>query len=366
MPDDNPTPTTEPKRSLSLLASEMFGHDFHGEVKKPAAASEGEGGEEGAGEEGEGQEAPPENEGAEADAEGDSGEQEGRESEGEEEATITSLQELIEANEWDPEYVNSLKVAVKIDGKAGEATLKDLVENYQKGKFGDQLREEAKAEKRAAEQERTQKIREAQEQVVAAAELIKSIESKINDDATATNWRQLRDTDPAEYAAKMVELERRRADVAEMKRQAIEAWNKAEETKQSDLNKNLEQRLAAERAALLEKIPEWRDSERAKAEKTEVLNDLIERGFSREEAMGASDHRLLLLARDAMLHRKMTSKTDVARKKMAKVPKVMKPGAPKPAQQQAKEKTDKLRSKLRETGSLDDAAALLRARRTGG
>lgn len=361
MADDNAAPTTEAgeqKRELSfsLLASEMFGSDFHGEVPKDepekAAADEG----------GEGEPDEP----AEAPAEGDA---EPEKPEGESEAdevVVSSLQELIEQNEWDPEWVNSLKVPVKVDGKTAEATLKDLVDGYQMRQAAEHRLEEAKAKTKTVNEELAAKSQELQAQFVAAAELIKGVESRLTDDVASINWKQLRDSDPAEYAAKKAEVAERRADIDEMKRKAVEGWQKTQETQTKELAENFKQHLAAEHAALLEKIPEWRDSEKAKAEKAELLNHLIERGFSREEAMGASDHRLLLMARDAMLLRKMKASGDVARKKMAKVPKVMKPGAPKPSDQQARERVSKLEARARQTGSLDDAFALLQAKRSGG
>src|SRR5690606_29799945 len=113
-------------------------------------------------------------------------------------------------------------------------------------------------------------------------------------------------------------------------------WKQIQENQEKESEQNKAERMAAEKAILLEKIPEWReDSERAQAEKRAVLNDLIERGFSREEVLEASDHRLFLIARDAMLYRKMKANGEVARKKLARVPKVLKPGASKPSEQQA-------------------------------
>src|SRR5690606_8155953 len=139
MADDNATPTTEgePGRDvpLSLLASEMFGSDFHGEVskgeaEKPAPAEE---------------EAPEAETEEAAAGEGETGKEQEK-PEGETEAiTSSSLQELIEANEWDPEWVNALKVSVKVDGKPGEATVKDLVDSYQMRQAAEHRLEEAKA-----------------------------------------------------------------------------------------------------------------------------------------------------------------------------------------------------------------------------
>lgn len=361
MADDNAAPTTEAgeqKRDLplSLLASEMFGPDFHGEVRKDEPASRGQ--PEGEKPEGESEEAPEAEEGAQEKPEGET----------EEEAVVSSLQELIEQNEWDPEWVNALKVPVKIDGKDAEATFKDLRDSYQMRAAAEHRLEEAKSKAKAANDEIAKKSEAAEQQIVAAAELVKSFEARLNDEAAAVNWKDLRDKDPAEYAAKKQEIAERRADIEEMKRKAVQTWQKSKETQAQETIENLKQRIVAEQAALLE-VPvfsEWRDPDKAKAGKAKLAEYLPTQGFSRDEIMGASDHRLLVLAEKARRYDEGQTKTDVARKKLAKVPKVMKPGASKPSDQLGREKADKLTARLRQTGSLDDAYAVLQARKTGG
>jgi heme-binding NEAT domain protein len=57
------------------------------------------------------------------------------------------------------------------------------------------------------------------------------------------------------------------------------------------------------------------------------------------------------------------AKVSAAKKKVAKVPKTMKPGAPKPQEQINQEQVAKHKAKLKKSGKLDDAMELLRARR---
>ena len=75
------------------------------------------------------------------------------------------------------------------------------------------------------------------------------------------------------------------------------------------------------------------------------------------------NHELLLLAHEAMLYRELRANTNAAAKKLEKVPKVLKPGTPTPPETSAKAKLDKLRSAARKSGKVDDALALLRAKR---
>lgn len=335
----------EPK-SLSLLAQEYYGSAYHGEVKEAEQPA-----------------APPAEETAadpsEAVTDGTPADPPAEENP--DEVTISSLTELVQHNEWDPEWVNTLKVPVKVDGKEGEATLADLVASYQQREMAERYKEEAHEAAKAAKQEAAEKARAFEGQLSVAAKLIDGAERLLNAEVSAVDWQDLRDNDPAEYAAKKAEIAERRKEIDEMKRQGLDALEAHRNQTSAMTEEEMREALAAEQAALLEKLPEWRDSEKAKAEKAEIVNDLIDRGFSREDVFGASDHRLILLARDALNWRKSQSSNDAARKKVAKVPKVLKPGAPKPQDQQRREQTETLRARLRETGSLDDAFRLLKA-----
>src|SRR3546814_3770864 len=90
--------------------------------------------------------------------------------------------------------------------------------------------EEAKTKTKAVNEELAAKSQELQAQFVAAAELIKGVESKLTDEVGSIDWRKLRDSDPAEYAAKKAEIAERRAEIDEMKRKAVEGWRKTTET----------------------------------------------------------------------------------------------------------------------------------------
>jgi len=126
---DDSAPTTEQvtteaanERPLSLLASELYGPAFHGEVKKP--------------EETKTEELPPE-----PTAEGDPPAEEPEK----EESPISSFSELIEHYELDPDWATTLRVPVKIDGQTSEATMADLVASYQIKEAATHRLEEAKA-----------------------------------------------------------------------------------------------------------------------------------------------------------------------------------------------------------------------------
>lgn len=360
------TPTTEStnqegaRRHLSLLAADLYGSNYHAREQPEQPEEEPEVEEK---EEQEETEETEEHEGSGEDVEEASSESE--EQEETEEVSISSLQELIEHNEWDPEWVNSLKVPVKVDGQSAEASLQDLVANYQMNQAAEKRLEEAKAKRESLTKELTEKQEAVQGQYAAAAKLVEQAEKMLDRDTSAIDWKRLREDDPAEYSAKKAEIAERRQELEQLKRNAAQEYRQAVDAERQKAEAEYQETLKAEQDALLEKIPEWRDQGKAAEEKSHLVKYLMSQGFTEQDVMGAADHRLILLARKAMLHDRGQQRVDTARKKVAKVPKVLKPGAPKPKADQERQKLEKLQTRLKKSGSMEDAFSLLKARRGG-
>jgi hypothetical protein len=342
-----------PRKTLSLLASEAFGSNFVGEVKKEEPTAEEPKTEE--------KETPDvEGQGAK---EPEEPKEKKLEETKEEEVPISSFDELIKHYELDPEWAQTLKVPVKVNGEAREATLSELVNSYRTSAAAEERLTEAKARASAAKQEFAQKESQLQGQLAAAAKLIEGAEKALEGDLKSVDWAKLRDDDPAEYSARKTEFSERRQRVEAMKREAAEAWQTQIAANQAKAREEFQEQLRAEQAALLEKLPEWRDEAKSKEEKGHLIEYLTSQGFSREDVIQAADHKMILLARKAMMFDRSSQNTKAALKKVAKVPKVMKPGSPKPPEQVNREETDKARQKLRQSGRIEDAFALLRAGR---
>ena len=96
--------------------------------------------------------------------------------------------------------------------------------------------------------------------------------------------------------------------------------------------------------------------------KGQVVNYLQSIGFTNEEISQAGDHRLILLARDAMLYRNQSETVETTRKKIAKIPKVVKPGTQKTADQRNSAKIQRLEKVMREKPTPENAFALLQAK----
>jgi hypothetical protein len=174
---------------------------------------------------------------------------------------------------------------------------------------------------------------------------------------------KLRDEDPAEWSARQTEFNQRRAIIAKMKRDTVEGYRASLEAQATEAQAIRDQFKAEQNSALLEKLPEWRDTQRADAEKEKLASYALRSGFTSQDLDNLLDHRQVIILRKAMLYDESRGQVDTAKKRVVTVPKIMKPGAPKPREQLASEKLEALKAKMQKTGSLDDALAYRLAKR---
>jgi len=325
----------KPEVNLSLLASEHYGQNFHGEVRQDPV------------------EIPKEESIQEEPQDIELSEPETAEIV-EEDTPISSIRELIETNEYDPEWFDGLEVDVKVDGTPAKAKLSDLVKSYQIQEAAEKRLEEAKEKVKAQNQAFAQKQEQFDQSLQTAAKLITKVEQKLTSDFQKINWDDLEKNDPAEFAAQRMKMIERQQELANMKQEAVSEYQRNSQGRQAELEQSRQQTLMAEQAALLTKIPEWNDAEVAKTEKAQVGEYLLSQGLTQEEIANAYDHRIVVMARKAMQFDKAQG-AEPAKKKLAKVPRTLKPGVPKTQAETNHIKTQDAISKLRESGSIDDA-----------
>ncbi|MCP3703743.1 MAG: hypothetical protein GY954_12550, partial [Alteromonas sp.] len=119
--------------------------------------------------------------------------------------------------------------------------------------------------------------------------------------------------------------------------------------------------LQEQNALLLKAKPTWSDEGVREKEAAAIAEHLIQRGFTQDEVARIQDHRILLMAADAMQSKKVANTIDLAKKKVKKAPRLVKPNARQNANQAHKKAAD-LTSKARKTGRVDDVAQALLAR----
>jgi len=146
---------------------------------------------------------------------------------------------------------------------------------------------------------------------------IQSLDSQIKGEDTSA-WDQLRQTDPSEWSARMLERQQR-----------IGALNAAQAEYQAQMARHQQEMQRREADILREKIPAWRDNAVASREYGELIQFAIDSYGLTPDVLEsvASDHRFVLLARDARQGRETTRKADALKQKVRKLPRVQQPGA---------------------------------------
>ena len=246
-------------------------------------------------------------------------------------------------------------VRTKIDGKEATVNLAELRKGYQLESHVTQKSQKLADERRVFEEERQAQLNEIATSLGQVKQLTEFAEQQLLAEFNI-DWQALRRDDPAEYSAKAMEFEKKRAAIAQAKQQVA--------TQTQQITEEQVQRIRQdEYTKLIEKLPAWTDPAVAKAEDEQVTNYLVSMGYSPQEIMGVVDHRAILIAREAMMYRNQAEKVAVAKKKVVKVPKVMKPGKGVSKSERESEKAKQTKQRFKKTGSTRDLAAALLARR---
>lgn len=360
---DTPTTETPEATPLSELAKKHF-KDYTGEVKEAAPETPAEETVEETETTDNSTDTETEEESLEAAPEAEEGEDSTDKTtdteEVEDDLVLRSFDELVENQEWDKEWTDSLTLNVKIDGEEKPVSITELRDNYQIQNAAEKRLNEAKEIKESAKAEVAQQQEAIQQNLVQAAAIIEQAEKALAGDIEKTNFDELEKIDPGEAALQKQKFQERQQTLAALKQSALAQYQQAVSQNQEEAQQVLAQTLQEEGQKLIEKIPEWANEETAKAEKASVTNYLMGLGFSEEEIAQAYDHRMIVLARKAMLHDDADSKLEPARKKLKVVKKTIAPGKQKSTSQLTQERQTQKRAQLKKSGRFEDALSLLK------
>lgn len=232
------------------------------------------------------------------------------------------------------------RYTVKVRGQDVEVTLDELRNGYSRTEDYKAKTAEVAEQRRAAERlasdfaARTQQLDALMERVEFDPVLAEG--QKID-------WQALARDNPAEYVARKEQFEAR-----------VGYWRHIAQTRDAARTQAEQQALAAGEARMREAIPEWADEGKRRELQSQMSKTLEAYGFAPQEYQTVKDHRVLLVARDAMLWRQMQAERQAAAGKKAPpvAPKVMSPGTPQPNASAAK--TRALLKSAAKSGRLDD------------
>jgi hypothetical protein len=248
---------------------------------------------------------------------------------------------------------------VRVAGETRKVSLDQLKENFSKGEdytrktqHAAEARREADAELEAARKARNEYGERLDVLGTALAEAMPQ----------EPDWEQLRRDKPQDYLMQRADWQARQDKLQKV---AEERARVAQEQEQDSLRER-QKLMTAEAERLVEAIPEWKDEEVAKAETASLREEGLLRGFTAEELDAVVDHRAVMLLRDAMRYRELTTKgkKKLKGKKKSKS-KTLQPGKgsnssrKSPSKKKAGKAKKRARERLAKSGGVDDAAAAI-------
>ena len=232
---------------------------------------------------------------------------------------------------------------VKVDGEEMDVTADDLIKSYQLERAAQKRLSEAAEQRKALAAEQTAMEQERQKYAQGLAQLQAQL-TQTAGEPTQEYWDKLYEEDPLEFVKQ---------------REAQRDREKAMQVVQQEQAQLIQQHVASEQAKLVERIPEWKDTDVATREKAGLINFAQRVGFTNEELSQVVDSRLVDVLRRAYLYDQLQQEKPVAKKKVAKAPKMVKGGKPKTSRDVASEKKRKAFDRLKKTGSKDAAVDYL-------
>lgn len=239
-------------------------------------------------------------------------------------------------------------VTVKVNGEDVQVTLHELKRGF--------LREQDYTRKTQELSEQRQAVRQERDDYARYIGLLKEKLAGERDLYTEQELADLRYTDPAEWAARSRENDNWRVQRQQQIRLIEQEQERVRSEQAEEARTAFIETVQAENARLLEALPEWRDDAKREAELAELRQHLGKMGFGPEELSMVADHRLVLLARDAMLYRKAATRVPAAVQKAREV--ALRPGAKSQAPSKVSDVT-RAKQRLAKTGRVDDAAAVI-------
>ena len=239
---------------------------------------------------------------------------------------------------------------VKVDGKNVEVTLEELQKGYSREADYTRKTQQVSEERRAFQAE-ADLVRTERQQY---SQLLGSLKAQLQQNAAPQlDMDRLYHEDPIEWV-KQRELVR---DAEKVHAAINSEQQRLSHIQAQEQYQSMQAHLAQQQDAMLKAIPEWVNPDKAKAEKTLLIEWGQKLGFSSDELKNIFDHRAVVALRKAALYDQMMSKRGNIRPAVNNGPKPAKPGAA----GRMDNTTDSRRSqqRLAKTGRVNDAASAI-------
>jgi len=258
----------------------------------------------------------------------------------------TTEEQSEEGEETEEEEQQAEVYTVKIDGKEVEVTLDELQKGYSRTQDYTRKTQQI-AETRKAVDAEASAIRAEREQY---AQLLGALKQQLESTEAPVDMDRLYNEDPIEWV--------RQSEVMRQKQDKLAAIQ-SEQQRLSQLTaqqraQEMQAHLASQQEALIQAVPEWKDSKKAQAEKALLVEFGKKIGFSDDELKNVYDHRAVVALRKAALYDQMMSKRGQIKPVINNGPRPAKPSAA--GRVSTTTESTRAKQRLAKSGRVDDAA----------
>lgn len=240
--------------------------------------------------------------------------------------------------------------AIKVDGENVQVTLDDLKRDYSGQQYIQKGMKQA-AEQRKQAEDAYNGLNQQREQLSQFMQQL-GTQGVLREPTPPTE--DLLSADPLGYIEADANY-RKEMRAFQAQRQQIGQHDKANKQAQDEAR---QVHLQSQMSELKKAIPEFGDATKATKMKEKLVKQGISEGYSADEISGIVDHRAMKVLHKAMMYDQMVAGNGDVQAKLKKARPLMKAGTKKLPDSAAKKQRQQL-SKLKKSGSIHDAAALL-------
>lgn len=238
---------------------------------------------------------------------------------------------------------------VTIDGQKYEVNQQELINGYQRQADYSRKTEELSIERKQQEDQLSRERETVQSQMGNLMQLEQSLRSQLDAEMQSIDFDKMYEEDPVQASRLQYQMQKRQKDLEA-------AQQKIMSTQQQEYSKY----VAEQEKQMFLKMPEMKDPAKASVVKNNMKEYLADQGYQAQEIAGLTDHRMLLVLKDAMAYRKLVKSKPALSKKVADAPRVVKPGMAKTKNEKLQIAKNERVKRLKKSGSLRDAAAIFR------
>lgn len=245
----------------------------------------------------------------------------------EEAETFETLDEIAEATGMDTEtFLRTIKARTKVNGQESEKSLADIIKGYQLESDYTRKNEAFIQKQKQWEEAQVQAQAKLQHDLQQTGALFQRAQQELTREYNGINWEQLKADDPQQFMLKRQELGERQAQLDHLINNATHHAQQVMQQQEAQKQQRLAEYTKAQDQLLLKALPDWKKPEVRERESREITQFLLDNGYSPQEVGSIVDHRVILMARNAMKGIDNITKADLAEKKVRAAPKLVKPG----------------------------------------